>query len=430
MADRNRRLNRRERPVEKQVEEEEAPSEVVEERPSRKHNKDNKERSRHHKKDRESRSRRQDTEEVEQQPEEEEVEPIERSAVVEDEVEQSQAENRSDEQQEEQEDAKPSTSEDVEEDVKSNKKKSTTIVYSDAIGKASERDLAVLKNIAKGAPKFQHIHGTKDFADIVLVDGDNNEHHLASIMLSSVIPRTLIADIMECREEKNGFCVLRLPISNIATSILVRYAYQLPIHPDIAKLDLETKKQIIKEFDTIQAIPLISELYKDRELISIGDPKSIATWITTCSTSGVPLSHAQLPEITSQILVYLDVPTVQFVCRVLPSDEEVAVKLLWCCARETTSTDKSRSEMFNECQQLLGTINPAAKLPGTEKLTNMLQEATNPVVYRFILNKIINTKLPLKPGPVNIVPVEEKKSVGKIATPSKKLKSPGKLQKP
>lgn len=422
--DRNRRGGRRERVVEKQVEEEEVVSEAVEERPSRKHGKERREHGRHHRKEKESRSRHQDPEEEEQPQVEDETEPVEVSDRVQEEPSaqaESDQEGRASEGEE-----RPSVSEDEEEDVPKNKKKSPPIVYSDVIGKATERDLTVLKNIAKGAPKFQHVYGTKDYADIVLIDSDKKEHYLSAVMLSSVIPRSLIADIMVCREERDNLCVLRLPISNIATDILVKYAYQIPIASVVSGLSLENKKQIIAEFDKIQAIPLISELYRDKELISIGDPKSIATWITTCATSGVSLV-GQLPDITPAILKYLEVPTVQFVCRSLPPEEEIGIKLSWCCARETVTKDSS--DRINEAQQLLQSINPAAKLPNLEKLTAMLHETTNPVVYRFLINKTLNTKLPLIPGPVN-VPIERKSS-DKLATPSRKPKSPGKVaQKP
>lgn len=430
MTDRNRRVGRRDRVAERQAEEDPVTSEVEEVKPPRRHNKEHKEHSRRHKKEKETRHRKEPEEEEDVELETEPVE-VERESEVQQEEPSAQEVSENNQQEEEEDnDVKITSSVEEEEESSDKKKKKKTppVVYSNVIGKASEKDLNILKNIAKGVPRFQHVYGTRDYADIVLVDKDKKEHYLSAIMLSSVIPRTLIADIMECREERDNLCVVRLPISNVATEILVKYAYQIPIASVVAQLDLATKKRVIGEFDEIQALPIISELYRDKELISIGDPKSIATWITTCATSNVSLAGGQLPEITPQILRYLDGTVVAIICKVMPADDEIGIKLAWCCARETEPDGKTQEELINESQVLLQGISPTAKLPSLDKLTNMLHQTVNPVVYRFILNKSLNTKLPLKPGPVN-VPHVEKKLGDKVATPNKKGKSPGKITK-
>lgn len=263
------------------------------------------------------------------------------------------------------------------------------------IGKASERDLSVLRKIAEGkTSRFAHCFGTKSYADIKLLPSEGNGYAVASILLSTVLPESLIADTMECRETNDSLCVLDLPISDLSAKIIVNYIYDQPLESLLKELSIEDKGEILKELTEIQAIPLIDKLYSDKDLVNVGDPKSLASYITTKASSNQSLGSIR-PKLTGALLKELNVPSTIYLAKQLPLENEIELKCNWCVSQEIKEPFMKEDELQKRTEEILLSIPDNSKLPSEQTIINILSTTKNILLYRFLFMRCCGIKLPL-----------------------------------
>lgn len=268
------------------------------------------------------------------------------------------------------------------------------------IGKAPEKDLDILRKIAEGkTSKYAHCFGKRSYANIKIIPTitGGKGYAVASILLSTTLPETVISDTMECREEDDRLCILNLPISDISARILISHVYEQDIESILKTLNINEKKVIIEELSDIQALPLVQRLYNDKDLINVGDPKSLASYITTKAASNQPLGGVKI-SITPPLLKELNVNGIVYLAKqVAKEHREIKIKCDWCLAQELLEPRMEEKELYAKTEEVLSTIPDDAAIIEERDIIGILNVTKNLIIYRFLFIRCCGINLTLVP---------------------------------